>query len=220
MLEILRSHHPQFDEGRRFQKNSVASVCMHGGGLVGDHTTGSYVASLGEVIDTYWITAASTPCIAVFKPYWLTDNEVVFSEEQEAEALAFWKLREELHRLVLHNRVDVDAYLRQAKDLEREYLRRTTALDLGNADPNQLNELMRWAWQQEKELVEKTVAQSRSNAGKIKEISISAATGRSRRKSCWEARTPTACIQRCHLNRKVPPHLDAVRPHFAWVFPL
>ena len=168
MLEILRSHHPQFDEGRRFQKNSVASVCMHGGGLVGDHTTGSYVASLGEVIDTYWITAASTPCIAVFKPYWLTDNEVVFSEEQEAEALAFWKLREELHRLVLHNRVDVDAYLRQAKDLEGEYLRRTTALDLGNADPNQLNELMRWAWQQEKELVEKTVAQSRSNAGKIK----------------------------------------------------
>ena len=52
--------------------------------------------------------------------------------------------------------------------MEREYLRRTTALDLGNADPNQLNELMRWAWQQEKELVEKTVAQSRSNAGKIK----------------------------------------------------
>lgn len=68
MIAILRSHNPK-TEGREFTRSSVGSVCMHGGGLIGDHTTGSFVAILRrDAPITVWATGASTPCISAFKP--------------------------------------------------------------------------------------------------------------------------------------------------------
>lgn len=167
MLEILRSHEPKLEQNP-FAKPSVRSVCMHGGGLVGDHATGSYVAHLTDELDTYWLTGSSTPCISVFKPYWLTENDILFSEDQEEEALQFWLLREKLHRLVLEHKVaDLEGYRREAARLEQEFLTLAAAARAGGGEPAQLEAIMKQAWQRERELVESTVERSRSNPGTI-----------------------------------------------------
>jgi secernin len=168
MMEILRSHDESHGGKSPFTRSALSSVCMHGGGLVGDHTTGSYVAELAEPLDTYWITGGSTPCISVFKPFWLTDNNVVFSEEQEQDALDFWLLREEFHRLVLQNKVfELKKHLQQGAELERRSLEKAAALG-SRRDPKELEAIMAEAWQAEDKLMKTIVNRSRPNAGEIK----------------------------------------------------
>ena len=169
MMEILRSHEAKYGQHRPFDRPALGSVCMHGGGLVGDHTTGSYVASLSDELDTYWLTGSSTPCISIFKPYWMTNNDTIFTVEQEQEALDFWLLREELHRLVLQNKVfKLGAYLQKANELEQQALTQVSALELSDVDSNQLNKIMTQFWAEEQKLVHTTVARNRINAGQFK----------------------------------------------------
>lgn len=167
MMAILRSHAP--NHSQPFNKASLKSVCMHGGAVIGDHTTGSYVASLSEDLDTYWLTGSSTPCISIFKPYWLVNNEVLFSTEQEQEALNFWLLRERLHRLVLENKVEnLDDYLESGAKLEKEMLQQVENLNQKPIDQHQLVKIMTSAWQNEQQLVKDIVATNQQNTGKIK----------------------------------------------------
>ncbi len=168
MMEILRSHDAKFGDARPFDRPALGSVCMHGGGLVGDHTTGSYVAELGAPLDTYWLTGSSTPCISIFKPYWMTEIGRVFGEEQQEEALAYWMLREEFHRLVLQNKVfHLKEHLRKGAELEQKML--TEVASLGNkTDPKMLETIMAKAWQEEHKLVSTAVMQSKPNAGKTR----------------------------------------------------
>jgi len=168
MLAILRSHEPALEKASPFRRPSVRSVCMHAGGLVGDHTTGSYVAHLTDKLDTYWITGSSTPCLSIFKPYWMTENSILFGDGQEEEAQQFWLLREELHRLVLQGRVpDLEDYLHQAAELERELLDLTRAVSSAEPTAEQLAVIMKQAWAREQELVQSTVERSRPNLGRI-----------------------------------------------------
>jgi dipeptidase len=167
MMEILRSHEQKLGHQGPFRRSSLGSVCMHGGGLVGDHTTGSYIASLSSTLDTYWVTGSSTPCISVFKPYWMTENEILFDREQ-GEALHYWLFREEFHRLVLQNKVDnLDNHLRQGADLERKALDQAASLG-AEAEPGKLNAIMAEFWQVEEKLVQTTVEESRWNQGNMK----------------------------------------------------
>ena len=65
LMRALRFHR---HEGEEFRRADVGSVCMHAGGLIGDQTTGSFVAVLREGKPmTVWATGASAPCIAAFK---------------------------------------------------------------------------------------------------------------------------------------------------------
>ena len=167
MMEILRSHEQKLGHQGPFRRSSLGSGCMHGGGLVGDHTTGSYIASLSSTLDTYWVTGSSTPCISVFKPYWMTENEILFDREQ-GEALHYWLFREEFHRLVLQNKVDnLDNHLRQGADLERKALDQAASLG-AEAEPGKLNAIMAEFWQVEEKLVQTTVEESRWNQGNMK----------------------------------------------------
>ena len=168
MMEILRSHDPQFEQSP-FATHSLKSVCMHGGGIIGDHTTGSYIASLSENLDTYWLTGSSTPCLSIFKPYWMTENSILFSVTEEQAALNFWLLREQLHRLVLQNKVSIlDDYRREAQELEKKTLNQVAVLGRNMIDPTTLNGIMTEAWQQEEKLVKAVIDQSKQNAGKIR----------------------------------------------------
>jgi len=135
MKEIMRTHDAK-TEGKQFQKASLKSVCMHAGSLVGDHTTGSYAARLRGSSHTYLVTGGSTPCLSVYKPYWMTGGEsFAFRPGQEEQALNFWLKRERLHRAVLENRLtNLEAYLEERDQLESEVGRRldrvVTELDL------------------------------------------------------------------------------------------
>ena len=138
MIEILSGHDPKVKNP--FTHHSLSSVCMHAGFLFGDHTTGSYVAEVGPKQATYWLTGSSTPCISIFKPYWLSDHKLpmVFSEADTSQALAFWHLRETLHRMILNQQVDLDAYLEKRAQLQQELLSIVAGLDLDNTDPQRL----------------------------------------------------------------------------------
>ena len=123
--EIMRTHDAK-TEGKQFQKASLKSVCMHAGSLIGDHTTGSYAARLKANSRTYLLTGSSTPCLALYKPYWMTGTDhFAFRPGEEEQALNFWLKRERLHRAVLENRVPaLDSYLKERDRIEAEIERR------------------------------------------------------------------------------------------------
>lgn len=154
MKDILRSHHEDI-EGRQFQGSSVRSVCMHAGFLYGDHTTGSYVASVGKDKASYRITGASTPCLAVFKPFfWVQPDHLSYTEEQAEQAAAYWWLRERLHRMALSGQItDVEAYLAERDRLEQDWEQKIAGAKA--ATTIERAELMARAQQEETELVQR-----------------------------------------------------------------
>jgi secernin len=168
MKKILRAHEPGL-EGRQFTRHSLKSVCMHGGFFYGDHTTGSYIAQIGKGMNSFWITGGSTPCLALFKPYWMIDGEKFsFGPEREDEAAWFWRRRERLHRAVLENRLpDLEAYLAERDRLEESIDARVASLQNGAPPREKLLEIMAWALAAEEELLAKTLAGARTQ-GKIK----------------------------------------------------
>lgn len=68
-FNILRLH----NSNNYIKKGSVKSVCMHAGGIVGDHTTSSMVIKVDKNIDIYF-TGTSLPCKSVFKQFRFNDK--------------------------------------------------------------------------------------------------------------------------------------------------
>ncbi len=122
MMACLRRHHI-LDNARVFTRGSVQSVCMHAGGLVGDHTTGSLVVVMREHKPmTLWCTGASTPCISAFKPVFLSADSGAPVFDSESKAKAYWLEREVIHRGVLAGKIDVAALRARRDALERHFI--------------------------------------------------------------------------------------------------
>ena len=121
LMEKLRTH-DQGVHGHEFERGSVASVCMHAGGLVGDHTTGSLVAVLRpDKPVTIWSTGSSTPCISAFKPvFWNSEAPPVFSDP--APSLEYWLKREHIHRAIIAGKVDEHTLRDRIRELEADWL--------------------------------------------------------------------------------------------------
>jgi len=154
MMAILRSHPPAL-AGREFARAGVGSVCMHAGGPIGDHTTGSLVAVLRKGKPaTLWVTGASTPCIAAFKPvFWGADAPPLFNEPEPA--LQYWLQRERLHRAVIAGLVDATDLRAKIAALESQWLAREQALMAADApDMAALCALSREAAVQEQALID------------------------------------------------------------------
>ncbi len=121
LIDALRTHEPGLD-GKEFSRGSVGSVCMHAGGLIGDQTTGSFVAVLREGAPmTIWSTGASTPCIAAFKPVFFGINSPPVFED-EAEGKQYWLKRERLHRAVLAGLASAEALRARRDALEQKWI--------------------------------------------------------------------------------------------------
>lgn len=124
MKTALRTHEPALQNSPALSRASVGSVCMHAGGAVGDHTTGSLVAQISGAAPAdirMWATGASTPCFSVFKPLWFSAEAPVFRPGQEQEATAYWFEREHLHRAALDGKIDLPAYLTARDALEQNF---------------------------------------------------------------------------------------------------
>ena len=162
MMEILRSHHHDV-EGKQFQRSSLQSVCMHGGGLVGDHTTGSYVACLSDKGSLYWITGASTPCLAMFKPlWWVDDHPLLFREDQQQEAIDYWQQRERFHRMVINGQIiNLSDYYERRDHLEKSWRETAARLEAEKAGDNAKMEFMQEAWQEESKVIQEFVDENR-----------------------------------------------------------
>ncbi len=163
MMAALRTHASGVS-GREFSRGSVGSVCMHAGGLIGDQTTGSFVAVLREGAPiTIWATGASVPCISAFKPVFFgtKSNEAsvgvnqapVFEDEKEGRE--YWLRRERLHRAVLAGLVDADALRARRDALEEKWLGEEERLFCGGApDIEQLKNFTSKAAAEEQAMVD------------------------------------------------------------------
>lgn len=167
MKKILRSHHAKVG-GKLFRKPSVSSVCMHAGGLIGDQTTGSYIASLNKEVCTYWVTGASAPCISAFKPVWLVDGMPIFDQAQETKATEYWKLREKLHRMIIAGLVDLDSFISERNALEKEFDELLTGLKMGSLNEDKLRETAKYAFDKEAELIAKFIGQGKQDLNRCK----------------------------------------------------
>ncbi|NLV17628.1 MAG: peptidase U34 [Syntrophomonadaceae bacterium] len=165
MKRILRSHHSSI-EGRQFAGASLKSVCMHGGGPIGDHTTGSYIVSMEEP-QIYWVTGSSTPCLSIFKPISLDTAEgIIFREEDTPAAVEFWNKRELIHRMALANQIsNLDSYLRERDRLEESWQQmiREVMDDDDQGGPDRLKSIVEKAWQEEDALVTRIIDDNKAN---------------------------------------------------------
>ena len=104
-----------------FAEGSVSSVCMHYGGLVGDHTTASMVVSLEEDRITVWTTGSSCPCVSLFKPWVFGSKPVlpVVSQRKEG-AEKYWLEAEEFRRDLLGKKIPAEFYA-QRNELQNRW---------------------------------------------------------------------------------------------------
>ena len=153
-MQALRTHAPKLN-GREFRRGSVGSVCMHSGGLIGDHTTGSFVAVLRQHMPmTIWATGASTPCIAAFKPvfFGITQPPVF---DNDAQAHDYWLRREQLHRAIIAGKIDAVEYRVCRDALEAAWLAEEVRLFADDIPrPDVLAAFAKKAAVQEQELID------------------------------------------------------------------
>ena len=128
MFRALRNHAPGVKNP--FAEGTVNSVCMHYGGLVGDHSTSSMVVELKDDIRV-WVTGTSTPCVSLFKPYRFGDTPTapVYAEKDPA-AEAYWRSAELFRRTLLCHELPPEFYA-ERDALEAEFLQKAAA----GADP-------------------------------------------------------------------------------------
>lgn len=112
LMDILRSHTVPND------KASVSSICMHAGGLIGDHTTGSYIVEYSDKENIYYVTGASLPCLSIYKP--LLQKEI--KGECTNQGLKYWYDRELLIRYFLSGQANRLAFINERNKLEQEIL--------------------------------------------------------------------------------------------------
>ena len=128
LIRTLRSHAPG-DEHPLCQ-SSVKSVCMHAGGLIGDHTTASMIVDL-SASPVVWVTGSSTPCIALFKPWGFGDEPVppVF-QPGDPGATTYWLQHERFHRNVIGKQLPAEYYA-ERDALEQNWLAEAASADRG-----------------------------------------------------------------------------------------
>lgn len=167
MKSILRYHNVELD-GKVFRKKSLKSVCMHAGGIIGDQTTGSYIASLNERLCTYQATGASAPCIAVFKPIWMVDGMPVFNDDEQDRAIDYWKRREKLHRLVLQGSINVNEYTEERNQLEKYIDNSVTAVLADTAGKEELGKVMEDAFDKEDDFINRQLEKAENKPSKTR----------------------------------------------------
>ena len=154
LIDILRSHNPLVT-GKEFRRGSVNSVCMHAGGLIGDHTTGSLVAVLrAEKPITLWCTGASTPCISAFKPVYRNSSAAPLFEDSDQSG-AYWLKREHIHRAAIAGKADVISLREKIGALEKTWFKREARImSDSKPDTSKLSLLSADAAEEEQRLVD------------------------------------------------------------------
>ena len=126
MMKALRTHAPGVSNP--FAEGTVNSVCMHYGGLVGDHSTASMIVELSDDINV-WVTGTSTPCVSLFKPYRFgaAPTAPVFAANDPAAEL-YWRDAELFRRSLLGHALPLE-FFAERDALEAEFLQKAATAD-------------------------------------------------------------------------------------------
>lgn len=164
MISALRAHQ---DVSRPFARGSAADVCMHAGARPGaSHTTGSLVSKISKDMSTEFITGMSTPCLAVFKPYWMQADttQLVFPLYAARAARESWIWREQLHRCVLRGELSeetLEEYRTRRDALEARFFAQSEQLHASRAAAPVLSAIAKRAVEDEIALLESILSQRR-----------------------------------------------------------
>ena len=127
-MAALRQH--KEDVTNPFAQGSVASVCMHYGGMVGDHTTSSMVVSLEDDRTVVWSTGCSLPCVSLFKP-WLFGSETVLPvvTPNDKAGQQYWLEAETFRRRLLGKQLPNEFYA-QRDAIQAAWIAKAATLSL------------------------------------------------------------------------------------------
>jgi hypothetical protein len=115
---ILRGHEEKISKNNKeLYCNSVGSICMHAGGMIGDHTTNSYIGVLNKDHQMYYTTAASTPCLMPYRPLVIDDDMPISSDEEKA--LKLWLNNERFVRYIRAGQIDKQKFIEERDAIEK-----------------------------------------------------------------------------------------------------
>jgi len=123
MIDILSDH------GNN-NKENVGSICMHKT-LIGDETTASMIVDYSTNKPTVWLETGMTPCLAIYKPYYLGQTSFVMFEN--SDKLKYTEMRMSLNRLILSNIIDKEKYLELRNSLQESIFKKEEALRIKKA---------------------------------------------------------------------------------------
>ena len=111
-----------------FAEGAVSSVCMHYGGLVGDHTTASMVVALEKDRIVVWFTGSSCPCVSLFKP-WIFGTAPVLPvvNADDIAGERYWRDAEYFRRKLLGRELP-EKYYEERAELQNRWIARTVKI--------------------------------------------------------------------------------------------
>ncbi len=143
MFTLLR-HHSR-DTVLPLQSGDTHGCCMHSARQAERHTTASMVVQLGGKVPQLWVTASSTPCISLFKPFVFgTAPKPPVFEAGRADIDRYWRKREAFHRMWIGHELPQEFY-EQRDALQTEWLE--AAEGASTAQMQQL--MLQSAWQED-----------------------------------------------------------------------
>lgn len=134
-FNILRTH----SDNKYNSRGSVSSVCMHAGGLVGDHTTASLVVELTKDINIYF-TGSSLPCISLFKPFKFGDK-IKYPICDNTLDSSYWYNQEIIRRKLIGKEIP-DSYYKKRDVIEKKMLKEKISLEDVLLEEEKLNKVL------------------------------------------------------------------------------
>ena len=171
-FNILRQH--ATSQKKCIRKGSVRSVCMHAG-LLDNHTTGSMLVSVKDDFITIWITGSSTPCLSIFKPLYfdrLGSFVVPPCFIDEASSLKYWLKREKFNRAIYGGLINLDDWLKVARELEREFIAGDIKLKNKGVTLSELIEFSAKCNEKEERLIDKFMSECLTQDPVVNEINF------------------------------------------------
>jgi dipeptidase len=134
MMEFLRDHgedKKDFSPDRGF---FMTNVCMHAANGLSrnSHSTGSIVSHLTGGIATHWVSGTSTPCTALFKPFYFEAKELPDVGPEPSgiyDEKALWWRHEALQRAVhIDYPTRSEVFLEKRDELEKSFISKSNEL--------------------------------------------------------------------------------------------
>jgi len=166
MMHLLRSHHK---EPFKPSKGSMKDICMHYGGLTRpSQTASSQISVLTKDDQTHWFTGTSNPCLSIFKPFKFESNSIeqlkLISEKNrnisnKYNENTYWWSFEKFHRIFHTNyQKYIKSFIKDRDEIQQKIIKET--IEPTKKEPN---ELTKWTYEKELELLEKWSKQIKPN---------------------------------------------------------
>ena len=134
-MQILRSHKTGENYTPYFAQPD--SLCMHASGILSpNQTTGSMIVVLQDD-PTIWMTGSSSPCLSLYKPFYLGDillNEENFIAPSAVMDHSYWWQWEKFNRGILKNYTERKKLFQDERNvIEQKWIEQENALRKNNA---------------------------------------------------------------------------------------